>query len=177
MAKHPFPHWLAQAFSLLGHKAALLGTVGNGFIGQLTAATHTTPDPVTVQHKLAEYRAEGAQVVAMEVSSHGLDQFRVNGVAFATAVFTNPPATIWTTTAIWPPTAPANAPVSLAGPAPRGDQCGRSLRLRAGRQPGGSGVQVFSYGLDGGDITVSQLEALAGRAAAERAHAMGRGPD
>ena len=41
----------------------------------------------------------------------------------------------------------------------------------------GSGVQVFSYGLDGGDITVSQLEALAGRAAAERAHAMGRRPD
>ena len=38
--KTPFPHWLAQAFSLLGHKAALLGTVGNGFIGQLTARHH-----------------------------------------------------------------------------------------------------------------------------------------
>ncbi|RBJ65535.1 UDP-N-acetylmuramoyl-L-alanyl-D-glutamate--2,6-diaminopimelate ligase, partial [Pseudomonas sp. MWU12-2534b] len=51
--------------------------------------THTTPDPVTVQQKLAEYRRQGAHVVTMEVSSHGLDQFRVNGVEFATAVFTN----------------------------------------------------------------------------------------
>ncbi|OBU87783.1 UDP-N-acetylmuramoyl-L-alanyl-D-glutamate--2,6-diaminopimelate ligase [Chromobacterium subtsugae] len=87
--KTSISHWLAQAFSLLGRKAALIGTVGNGFYGQLTETTHTTPDPVTVQQKLAEYRRQGAHVVTMEVSSHGLDQFRVNGVAFATAVFTN----------------------------------------------------------------------------------------
>ena len=87
--KTSISHWLAQAFSLLGQKAALIGTVGNGFYGQLTETTHTTPDPVTVQQKLAEYRRQGAHVVTMEVSSHGLDQFRVNGVAFATAVFTN----------------------------------------------------------------------------------------
>lgn len=87
--KTSISHWLAQAFSLLGQKAALIGTVGNGFYGQLTETTHTTPDPVTVQQKLAEYRRQGAHVVTMEVSSHGLDQFRVNGVEFATAVFTN----------------------------------------------------------------------------------------
>ncbi|UTH75570.1 UDP-N-acetylmuramoyl-L-alanyl-D-glutamate--2,6-diaminopimelate ligase [Chromobacterium sp. IIBBL 290-4] len=87
--KTSISHWLAQAFSLLGQKAALIGTVGNGFYGQLTETTHTTPDPVTVQQKLAEYRRQGANVVTMEVSSHGLDQFRVNGVSFATAVFTN----------------------------------------------------------------------------------------
>ncbi|MBI3145927.1 MAG: UDP-N-acetylmuramoyl-L-alanyl-D-glutamate--2,6-diaminopimelate ligase [Pseudogulbenkiania sp.] len=87
--KTSISHWLAQAFSILAHKAALIGTVGNGFYGALTDTTHTTPDPVTVQQKLAEYKRQGADVVTMEVSSHGLDQYRVNGVSFATAVFTN----------------------------------------------------------------------------------------
>jgi UDP-N-acetylmuramoyl-L-alanyl-D-glutamate--2,6-diaminopimelate ligase len=87
--KTSISHWLAQAFCLLKQKAALIGTVGNGFYGQLTETTHTTPDPVTVQQRLAEYHRQGARVVTMEVSSHGLDQFRVNGVSFATAVFTN----------------------------------------------------------------------------------------
>jgi len=87
--KTSISHWLAQAYALLGEKAALIGTVGNGFYGQLTETTHTTPDPITVQQKLAEYRRQGASVVSMEVSSHGLDQFRVNGVEFTTAVFTN----------------------------------------------------------------------------------------
>lgn len=87
--KTSISHWLAQAFSLLGQKAALIGTVGNGFYGALTQTTHTTPDPVTVQQKLAEYRRQGAHVVTMEVSSHGLDQCRVHGVGFTTAVFTN----------------------------------------------------------------------------------------
>ncbi|RXZ44453.1 UDP-N-acetylmuramoyl-L-alanyl-D-glutamate--2,6-diaminopimelate ligase [Crenobacter cavernae] len=87
--KTSISHWLAQAFSLLGRKAALIGTVGNGFYGELTETSHTTPDPVTVQQRLAEYQRQGAKVVTMEVSSHGLDQSRVNGVSFATAVFTN----------------------------------------------------------------------------------------
>jgi UDP-N-acetylmuramoyl-L-alanyl-D-glutamate--2,6-diaminopimelate ligase len=87
--KTSISHWLAQAYSLLGQKAALIGTVGNGFYGELTETTHTTPDPVTVQQRLAEYQRQGAKVVTMEVSSHGLDQFRVNGVEFTTTVFTN----------------------------------------------------------------------------------------
>jgi UDP-N-acetylmuramoyl-L-alanyl-D-glutamate--2,6-diaminopimelate ligase len=87
--KTSISHWLAQAFSLLGQKAALIGTVGNGFYGELTETTHTTPDPVTVQQRLAEYQRQGARVVTMEVSSHGLDQARVNGVGFTSAVFTN----------------------------------------------------------------------------------------
>ncbi|MDF0604586.1 UDP-N-acetylmuramoyl-L-alanyl-D-glutamate--2,6-diaminopimelate ligase [Neisseriaceae bacterium TC5R-5] len=87
--KTSISHWLAQAFSLLDQKAAVIGTVGNGFYGELTQSTHTTPDPVTVQQKLAEYRRQGAQVVTMEVSSHGLDQCRVNGVSFKSAIFTN----------------------------------------------------------------------------------------
>jgi UDP-N-acetylmuramoyl-L-alanyl-D-glutamate--2,6-diaminopimelate ligase len=87
--KTSISHWLAQAYTLLGRKAALIGTVGNGFYGELKSSSHTTPDPVTIQHKLAEYRRQGAYMVTMEVSSHSLDQGRVNGVSFSTALFTN----------------------------------------------------------------------------------------
>lgn len=81
--------WLAQAADLLNQKCAIIGTVGNGFWGALEEATHTTPDPVSVQTLLHQFKRQGAKAVAMEVSSHGLDQFRVNGVPFQTAVFTN----------------------------------------------------------------------------------------
>jgi UDP-N-acetylmuramoyl-L-alanyl-D-glutamate--2,6-diaminopimelate ligase len=91
-------HWLAAAWSGLGRRTATIGTVGNGFLdtdGRLVAdsdlahATHTTPDPVRLQGLLAHYLESGARGVAMEVSSHGLDQGRVEGVAFDVAVFTN----------------------------------------------------------------------------------------
>ncbi|MEW9899404.1 UDP-N-acetylmuramoyl-L-alanyl-D-glutamate--2,6-diaminopimelate ligase [Chitinivorax sp. PXF-14] len=81
--------WLSHALSALGRKTAVIGTVGNGFPGQLEVATHTTPDAVSLQARLATYRELGAQAIAMEVSSHGLDQGRVAGVAFDVAVFTN----------------------------------------------------------------------------------------
>ena len=81
--------WLAAAFSDLGRKTATIGTLGNGFPLQLASASHTTPDAVSLQHLLADFRRDGAAGVAMEVSSHGLDQGRVEGVAFDVAVFTN----------------------------------------------------------------------------------------
>ncbi len=67
----------------------VIGTLGNGLINALEPTAHTTPDAVTVQELLAKMRAKGATAVAMEVSSHGLDQGRVNGVLFKCAVFTN----------------------------------------------------------------------------------------
>lgn len=87
--KTSISQWLAQAVDLLGGKCAIVGTVGNGFWGNLQTATHTTPDPVAVQTLIRGFIDSGADTVAMEVSSHGLDQFRVNGVPFRTAVFTN----------------------------------------------------------------------------------------
>jgi UDP-N-acetylmuramoyl-L-alanyl-D-glutamate--2,6-diaminopimelate ligase len=81
--------WLAAAFSELGRPTASIGTLGNGFPGQLSETGHTTPDAVSLQRLLAEYRDQGAAGVAMEVSSHGLDQGRVEAVAFDVAVFTN----------------------------------------------------------------------------------------
>ncbi|MDO4998088.1 MAG: UDP-N-acetylmuramoyl-L-alanyl-D-glutamate--2,6-diaminopimelate ligase [Neisseria sp.] len=87
--KTSITQWLAQAADLLGEKTAIIGTVGNGFWGELEETTHTTPDPVAVQTLLHRFTQAGATAAAMEVSSHGLAQFRVNGVAFRSAIFTN----------------------------------------------------------------------------------------
>lgn len=70
-------------------RCAVTGTTGNGFPGRLQPASHTTADAVQAQHILADLKLAGAKTVAMEVSSHALDQYRVAAVPFHTAVFTN----------------------------------------------------------------------------------------
>lgn len=80
---------IAQAMSFLNRSAGTIGTLGTGLFGQLRAGERTTPDVIAVQRALAEMREAGAECVAMEVSSHALDQGRVAEVAFDTAVFTN----------------------------------------------------------------------------------------
>ncbi|HEU0276943.1 MAG TPA: UDP-N-acetylmuramoyl-L-alanyl-D-glutamate--2,6-diaminopimelate ligase [Rhodanobacteraceae bacterium] len=80
---------LAQAFTQLGHRSATIGTLGAGLDGALHAGARTTPDVIQVHGFMAGFRAEGATHVAMEVSSHALDQRRVDGVHFDIAVFTN----------------------------------------------------------------------------------------
>jgi UDP-N-acetylmuramoyl-L-alanyl-D-glutamate--2,6-diaminopimelate ligase len=77
--------WIA---ALLG-KTAVIGTLGAGFPGSLSSAINTTPDAVELQAVLRKFLDQGAQSVAMEVSSHGLAQGRVNGVRFDCALFTN----------------------------------------------------------------------------------------
>jgi UDP-N-acetylmuramoyl-L-alanyl-D-glutamate--2,6-diaminopimelate ligase len=79
----------AQALQLLGRVAGSIGTLGAGLHGQLRAHERTTPDVLEVHRLLAELRLSGAQTVAMEVSSHALDQGRVAGVQFDLAAFTN----------------------------------------------------------------------------------------
>ncbi|MFV3387381.1 UDP-N-acetylmuramoyl-L-alanyl-D-glutamate--2,6-diaminopimelate ligase [Pseudomonas sp. NY15364] len=80
---------LAQALDLLGQPCGIVGTLGTGFYGALEQGKHTTPDPVGVQATLASLKQAGARAVAMEVSSHGLDQGRVAALEFDVAVFTN----------------------------------------------------------------------------------------
>jgi UDP-N-acetylmuramoyl-L-alanyl-D-glutamate--2,6-diaminopimelate ligase len=80
---------LAQALDQPPRRCAVIGTLGGGFPGALNASIHTTPDAVTVQRLLADFLDRGAAHVAMEVSSHALEQGRVNGVRFHVAVFTN----------------------------------------------------------------------------------------
>jgi UDP-N-acetylmuramoyl-L-alanyl-D-glutamate--2,6-diaminopimelate ligase len=80
---------IAQIVHLLGHQAAVMGTLGNGLWGQLADSDNTTADAVTVMRQLAEFVAQGAELCAMEVSSHGLVQGRVEAAPFEIAVFTN----------------------------------------------------------------------------------------
>jgi UDP-N-acetylmuramoyl-L-alanyl-D-glutamate--2,6-diaminopimelate ligase len=80
---------LVQALEQLGHRAASIGTLGAGLHGQLREGERTTPDAIAVQESLAQFRDAGATHVAMEVSSHALDQGRVAAVAFDVAAFTN----------------------------------------------------------------------------------------
>ncbi len=87
--KTSISHFIAQALSLAGKRAGLMGTLGVGLWGDLQAATHTTPDVLSVHAELARQRDLGAQYVVMEVSSHALDQGRVAGVRFRAAVFSN----------------------------------------------------------------------------------------
>ena len=70
-------------------KTALIGTTGNGIWGELTVATHTTPDVLSLHGILFDMRNKGASQVVMEVSSHGIDQKRIAGVDIDTAVLTN----------------------------------------------------------------------------------------
>lgn len=80
---------LAAAAQRCGINAGYSGTVGYGRLHALHPSSHTTPDVVTVHRQLAEMYEEGAVALAMEVSSHALDQQRIAAVQMDTAVFTN----------------------------------------------------------------------------------------
>ncbi|MCX7075087.1 MAG: UDP-N-acetylmuramoyl-L-alanyl-D-glutamate--2,6-diaminopimelate ligase [Methylococcales bacterium] len=77
--------FLAQSLENCG----VIGTLGWGKFGQLKQTLNTTPDALAVQKMLATLKNEGCENVAMEVSSHGLAQGRVNGLKFKGAIFTN----------------------------------------------------------------------------------------
>ena len=87
--KTSIAHYLAQCLDSYDVHCGVLGTLGNGFINDLHPTGLTTVDALLVQKTLAEIRQAGAKHVVMEVSSHGLDQGRVSGVAFTAAVFSN----------------------------------------------------------------------------------------
>jgi len=85
-------HYIAQLLNLNEMKTAVIGTLGVGVpFGQpaLESQERTTPNVIDVHRNLAKLRDAGVACVAMEVSSHGLDQGRVDQVRFEGAVFTN----------------------------------------------------------------------------------------
>jgi len=81
--------FLREIWTALGKPAASLGTVG--VIGPKGAIplSHTTPDPVEIHALLAQLKKDGVEHLAIEASSHGLDQFRLDGVKIQAAGFTN----------------------------------------------------------------------------------------
>lgn len=83
-------NYAASLMSSAGIRSGVIGTLGYGMVGQaLTETGYTTPDVVSVHQHLAELEVAGAECVVMEVSSHGLEQGRVDQVQFEGAVFTN----------------------------------------------------------------------------------------
>lgn len=82
-------HLITQALSRLNKLTASIGTIGYGIGNNRQPTTHTTPDAITLQSYLHEFREQQCEYVVMEVSSHALDQYRVNGCDFDIAVLTN----------------------------------------------------------------------------------------
>lgn len=82
--------WLASALNELGQRCGVIGTLGRGYPGdELVDAGNTTPDALELHRVLAGFVSDRAAAVAMEVSSIGLEQGRVNGVRFDVAILTN----------------------------------------------------------------------------------------
>lgn len=87
--KTSITQWLSQVLDRPKSRAAVIGTLGIGFPGQLEATGYTTPNAARLQTELKVLLDSNAKYIAMEVSSHALEQGRVNGVQFTTAVFSN----------------------------------------------------------------------------------------
>ncbi|HYD95410.1 MAG TPA: UDP-N-acetylmuramoyl-L-alanyl-D-glutamate--2,6-diaminopimelate ligase [Noviherbaspirillum sp.] len=86
--------WLGRALSRLGQPTGVIGTLGvalyrAGEHGGFNSTGYTTPDAIQLQRRLAQLRTAGAQALAIEASSIGLDQGRLNGMHFNVALFTN----------------------------------------------------------------------------------------
>ena len=80
---------LYQMFRQMGYKVGLLSTVCNYINEKAVPATHTTPDPITLNALLAQMVDEGCEYAFMEVSSHAIAQNRIAGLTFAGGIFTN----------------------------------------------------------------------------------------
>jgi UDP-N-acetylmuramoyl-L-alanyl-D-glutamate--2,6-diaminopimelate ligase len=78
-----------QIWAQLGHKAASLGTIGVVKGGGAVYGSLTTPDPITLHRTLQALADEGITHLALEASSHGLDQYRLDGVRLAAGAFNN----------------------------------------------------------------------------------------
>jgi UDP-N-acetylmuramoyl-L-alanyl-D-glutamate--2,6-diaminopimelate ligase len=149
---------LAQALDRPPRRCAVIGTLGYGFPGAIDPGLHTTPDAITTQRLLAEVLAGGAAYAAMEVSSHALEQGRVEAVAFAAAVFTNLSRDHLDYHGDMASYAAAKSRLLLregltAAVVNRDDAYGRELIDRLGGR-----TRVVTYGLTGGDVYALALD-------------------
>jgi UDP-N-acetylmuramoyl-L-alanyl-D-glutamate--2,6-diaminopimelate ligase len=87
--KSSVTHLVTQALTRIGKSCASIGTLGYGIGNNLTPDSLTTPDTVSLQSRLHRFQQQRCEYVVMEVSSHALEQYRVNGCDFDIAVLTN----------------------------------------------------------------------------------------
>ena len=116
-----------QIWQRLGHASASIGTIGLVSPKRTVYGSLTTPDPIALHRQLDEIAGEGVTHLAFEASSHGLDQFRLDGVRVAAGGFTNLRAITW----IIIPTSRITSPPSCGCSA-------NSSRRRRGRDLGRS---------------------------------------
>ena len=170
-------HWIAHALAKCGgRRVAVVGTLGNGFVDALEPSSNTTPDACLLQEWLAHWRDEGADGVAMEVSSHGLDQGRVNGVAFDVALFTNLTRDHLDYHVTMAAYGEAKArlvawPGLQVAVVNAGDAFGRDLIARAHLR----GQRVISYGADDADIAATEVDMAGSRMTIAIRSPQGRG--
>jgi len=170
-------HWIAQAAEACGRRSAIVGTLGNGRIGALVPANNTTPDVCVLHETLAQFRRAGVAWVAMEVSSHGLHQGRVNGVEFDVALFTNLTRDHLDYHGTMAAYGAAKAklfawPDLTAAVINADDAFGQGL-IDAARLRGGH--RVLTYGLAGADVTATAMTMGRGGLVLEVATPWGRG--
>jgi len=82
-------HFTREIWTALGHPAASLGTLGMVTPAGRRTGSLTTPDPVALHRDLSDLARGGIEHAVIEASSHGLDQYRLDGVSVAAAAFTN----------------------------------------------------------------------------------------
>ena len=82
-------HFLAQSLTKLQHKVGVLGSIGNGVFPQLSDSVLTTLDNLNLQRTLKFCRDNGANIIAMEASSHAIEQQRIAKINIKTAIFSN----------------------------------------------------------------------------------------
>jgi UDP-N-acetylmuramoyl-L-alanyl-D-glutamate--2,6-diaminopimelate ligase len=87
--KTTIAYLLTQAYTQLADKAFYIGTLGVGPVGAIHETGMTTPGPIDLQRMCHEYSSQAYQQLVMEVSSHALDQYRIDGIPFKQAIFTN----------------------------------------------------------------------------------------
>ncbi|CRK85465.1 UDP-N-acetylmuramoyl-L-alanyl-D-glutamate--2,6-diaminopimelateligase [Candidatus Providencia siddallii] len=87
--KTTITHLIAQWVKKTGETSAVMGTIGNGILGEISPSENTTSSAVDIQSKLSEFLKKNVSLTAIEISSHGLLQGRVSEFNFDAAVFTN----------------------------------------------------------------------------------------
>lgn len=87
--KSSVTHYIAELSEALGTPAGVIGTLGAGRPGQLIESGLTTPGPLALQATLGKLAQQGVKRVALEASSHALDQYRLEAVDVSVSVFTN----------------------------------------------------------------------------------------
>jgi UDP-N-acetylmuramoyl-L-alanyl-D-glutamate--2,6-diaminopimelate ligase len=87
--KSSVAHFIREIWTASGHPAASVGTLGLVTPGGRRPGALTTPDPIALHRDLAALCEQGIEHVAVEASSHGLAQFRLDGLSIAAAAFTN----------------------------------------------------------------------------------------